>query len=188
MANSAARVSPSFRALLSVLLQFADGLIRLSQICQIGRYSQVRSKERGVNRQCFAILRDGVIELSLLQQHLGVGVVRVGIVGNQFDVFLEGLAGAGVVALLPVGIAENVVRRGVIWGQFGGLLSVLNGLRHILLAKIIVAHSELRALITWICGNQLIEIVLLLGGVAIGARLSRQNEQFFALRKPCPPG
>ena len=67
--------------------------------------------EVGIDGQRLAILNDRFVEPSHLQQQFGVGIVGIGIVRNQFDVFLEGLLGVGVVTLLPVGIAENVIGR-----------------------------------------------------------------------------
>src|SRR5271166_4897021 len=96
-----------------------------------------------IDRQGFVILDKGIVESAHLQQQFRIGVVWVGIVGNQLDVFLECLLGVGKVSLLPVGVPENVVGRGIAGGQFGRLLVVLDGRPRFLLAKIVVSQAEL---------------------------------------------
>src|SRR5271163_1701908 len=111
------------------------------------------------------VLRQRIVKPAHLQQQLRVGVVRVGVVGNQFDVLFEGLLGIRIVFLLPVGIAENVVGGGVAGGEFGRLLVVLDGLIEFLLAKIVVGQGELRALVIRVGGHKFFERVFLFGHV-----------------------
>ena len=94
-----------------------------------------------VNGQRLTVLRDGIFKLSHLQQEFRIGVVRIGIIGNQFDIFLKHVLGVRIVSLLAVGIAEDVEGRRVGGSDFGSLLEICNCLGKFLLCKMVVAES-----------------------------------------------
>ena len=90
-ANIDARFSPSFRAPSYSFLASAREAsylpwnLRLLAIPMIGR------RELRVHLQRLPVLGDGLVEPPHLHQQLGVGIVGVGIVRDQLDVFLERL-------------------------------------------------------------------------------------------------
>ena len=95
--------------------------------------------------------------LPIFKQQFTVGIVWIRIVGNQFDVFLEGLLSVCVITLLPVGVAENVVGGRIVRGQLRGFLVLLNRLVEVLLTEIVAAEGEVRPFVVWILGNQLVQ-------------------------------
>ena len=101
----------------------------------------------------FAILRNRVVVPSHLQQQLCIGVIRIWIFGNQFDVFFERLFRVRIVNILPVGVAENVPG-GLVFGiQVGGLFVVFDGLRIVLLPEVIATKIKVRPLIVRVGSN-----------------------------------
>ena len=155
----------------------------LALIHEIGGDPEVRRHEVGVHAERLAVLRDRFVEAAHLEQEFGVGVVGIGIVGNQLDVFLESLLRVRVVALLAVGVSEDVVDRREVGSEFRGFLVVRDGLLVFLLAEVVAAEIEERALIVRIGGNQLVEIFLLLDDFAVGGGLVDEDEQALAFRR-----
>ena len=182
-ANSAVRRSPSVRAFVGKLLELGRRFRRLALIHQGRRDAGVRVHEVLIDGQRLLILRDRLVELAHLQEQLRIGVVGVRIVRDQLDVLLERLLGVGVVAILSIGVAENVEHRRVARVQLGRLLVVLDRLREILLTEVVPAEIEVGALVVRVRRDELLEIVLLLLRVVVGARLGRENQQPLAVRR-----
>src|SRR6476660_6950511 len=96
----------------------------------------------GIDLERLVILRNGIVVPSHLQQQFRVGIVRIGIVRNELNVFLKSLLGVGIVSLLPIGIAEKVECGRIVGSQFGRLFVMFDGLTHLLLAKVIARQRE----------------------------------------------
>src|SRR2546423_10000817 len=115
-----------------------------------------------IDRERLAILRYGIVKLAHLQKQFRVRVVRVWIVGNEFNIFLERCLGVRVIDILPIGIAEQVERRREGWRQFGRFLVILNRLRKFLLTEIVTTQRKVGALVVRISRNELLEVFFLL--------------------------
>ena len=141
----------------------------------------MRVDEVRIDRQRLAVLGDRLVEPAHLEEQLGVRVVRVGILRDERDVGLKRLLGVAVVAVLPVGVAEEVVRGGVARVELGGFLVVLDRLREVLLAEVVAAEVEVRPLVVRVRGDEGHEVLLLLDGVVVEARLRREDEELLAV-------
>ena len=73
------------------LLNLGRRFIRVSLVQQSHADSLMRVDEVLIDRERLAILRDRIVKPAHLQKQFRVRVVRIGIVGNQLDVFLERL-------------------------------------------------------------------------------------------------
>src|SRR5688572_6674086 len=113
----------------------------------------MRVDEVLIDRQGLLILRDRIVKLAHLQEQLRVRVIRIRIVGNQLNVFLERPFGAGVLFVLSVRIAEQVEGRRELWLELSGLFVILNRLRHLLLTKVVTSEGKVRALVIRISGD-----------------------------------
>src|SRR6185369_14103820 len=130
------------------------------------------------------ILRDRIVELAHLQIQLSERVMRVRIIGNQLDVFLESRFGVWVINILAVSVAEQIEGRRELRFDLRGPLVVLNRVGKVLLPEVIGGQSKVSALVIRIVLYQLIEILLLFSRIAIDAGLSAQDEQLLAIRRP----
>src|SRR5712692_8994532 len=122
----------------------------------------MRWHEVGIHGESLAVLGNRVLEPAHFQQEFGIGIVGIRVVGNQFDVLLEGLLRVLIVPLLTVGVTKNVVGGRVVGSEFGGFFVVRNRLLILLLTKVVIAEIETRALVIGVSGDELIEILLLL--------------------------
>ena len=95
---------------------------------------EAKSSDR--SHSALTILCDGIVEASHLQQQFTIGVVGIGIVGNQHRILLECLFGVGVVSCLPVRVPKHVVCGRVVRRDFCALLEMFNGGGEILLAEL----------------------------------------------------
>src|SRR5437867_2479426 len=121
----------------------------------------MRRHEVGIHAESLAVLGDRVLEPAHFQQELGIGVVGIGVVGNQLDVLPEGLLRVLIVPLLAVRVTKNVVGGRVVGSEFGSFFVVRNRLLILLLTKVVIAEIETRALVIGVGGHESIEILLL---------------------------
>src|SRR5579863_6584221 len=118
-----------------------------------------------IHRKCLVVFDNRLIELPFLQQKLSIRIVRIGIVGNQQNIFLEGLLGVGILFTLPVRIAKLIVRCGKIRRDFSGLLEMLDRSIQILNREIVSSQRKLSSFIVGVLVDRFFEIILLLDGI-----------------------
>src|SRR6185369_14225906 len=115
---------------------------RFAFVSQRSGDSEMRVDEVWLDRQRLVVLRDRFIKSSHLQQQLRVRIIRVRIVRDQLDVFLERILSVVVILILTIGITENVESGGIVGRELGGAFVVTDGLREILLAEVVTAEIE----------------------------------------------
>ena len=106
----AVRFSPVFRATLAIFANVsraAAGWPLNSWSLPMPMYDATKF---GIDRERLVVHGDRLVEASHLHEQLGIRVIRVGVVGDQLDVFLERGLGLAVLAQEPVGVAHLVVR------------------------------------------------------------------------------
>src|ERR1700686_1380688 len=91
------------------LLYLGRSFIRVSLVQQSHADPLVGVYEVLIDRQRLSILRNRIVKLAHLQKQFPVRVVRVWIVGNELNVFLERLLRVWVINILPVRITEKVI-------------------------------------------------------------------------------
>src|SRR5205085_5565890 len=116
-----------------------------------------------------------------LQQQLGIRIVRVWIVRNQFDVFLERVFSVRILLILSIRVTENVEGSGIVGCDLRRLFIVSDGLIEVLLAKVITAEIEVCTLVVWISSNEFFEDLFLLGRISIGSGFIRLNQHPFTI-------
>ena len=101
----------------------------------------------GIDRECLVVHGNRLVEAPQLHEQFGIRVIRVGVVGDELDVFLERGLGLAVLPEEPVGVPHLVVRLREACVDLGSLHEVVDRTLVLLPPEVGVREQRLRALV-----------------------------------------